>query len=92
MPRRIDQGGRGAHHHDDGGFDQDGQGEGHAVGGQVVLGIGQAGDDRRQEGAFQGHHQPGGLQGQPEAEQFGHADGVGHGAKVAPELGVICPT
>jgi len=62
-----DQGGGGAHDHDDGRLDDQGEREGHAIGRQVVLGVGQPGDHRREERALQRHHEPGGGQGGPEA-------------------------
>ena len=62
----LHQCGRRAHDHEDGRLCQDRERKSHPESGEIVLGIGQSCDDRRQKRAFRGHHEPGQGQGDPE--------------------------
>ncbi len=66
--RVFGQGRRCAHDHDDGGLDQQGEGVRHTVGREVERGIHQPGDDRREEGPLDRHHEPRGGQRNPKSE------------------------
>ena len=63
-----DEGIRRRKEHHDGGFDDPGERGDDGVGGEVGLRVGEAGDERGQERALGGHHQPRRLERQPVAQ------------------------
>ena len=66
--RVLREGRGGGHQHHDRGLHQHRDGEGHAVGREVDLGVGQPRDDRGEEGPLHRHHQPCGGQRSPEEQ------------------------
>ena len=64
----ADQGGCRTHHHDDGGFYEECEGEGNSIGSQIEPGLGEPGHNGSQKRAFSRHHEPGNCQQAPQAE------------------------